>query len=195
MNNRRSEVAKRVWANPKMRERASEARKIAWSDPTKRESMIDGMKRVWSKPELRRQRIATIQRALQNPEVRQRMSEVMRRPEVLERIRRGVKASWTPEWRAAQSRWSIKMWQERLAAVKTANRLPSDWWKKPLVWRFIADTLLSSDEPLSNRKLGLALDATQLVRCPYGPTWAAALGLGSLSKGKSNAATVLIAKV
>jgi|NGEPerStandDraft_6_1074524.scaffolds.fasta_scaffold52019_2 hypothetical protein len=212
MNNRRSEVAKRVWANPKMRERASEARKIAWSDPTKRESMIDGMKRVWSKPELRRQRIATIQRALQNPEVRQRateamkrtlrkpevrqrMSEVMRRPEVLERIRRGVKASWTPEWRAAQSRWSKKMWQERLAAVKTANRLPSDWWKKPLVWRFIADTLLSSDEPLSNRKLGLALDATQLVRCPYGPTWAAALGLGSLSKGKSNAATVLIAKV
>jgi hypothetical protein len=209
---RRSEAMKRAWADPERRQARIEAINRAWADPKVRHSRIEAMKRTWADPERRQPRIETIQRSLtrpevrarsaeamkrtlRKPEVRQRMSEVMRRPEVLERIRRGVKASWTPEWRAAQSRWSKRMWQERLGAIKAANRLPSDWWKKPLIWRFIADTLLSSDEPLSNRKLGLALDATQLVRCPYGPTWAAALGLGSLSKGKSNAATVLIAKV
>jgi hypothetical protein len=184
---RRAALAR--WADQAMRKRMIDAMKRTWSNPKVRPRRIEAMQCALSKPEVRTRSVEAMKRTLRKPEVRQRMSEVIRRPEVLERIRQGVKASWTPEWRAAQSRWSTKMWQERLAATKAANRLPDDWWKKPLIWRFTADILLSSDEPISNRKLGQELDATQLIRCPYADTWEAALS------GKSYAATVLVMKI
>jgi hypothetical protein len=188
---RRAALAR--WADPAMRKRMIEAMKRTWSNPKVRPRRIEAMRHALSNPEVRQRRSEAMKRTLRKPEVRRRMSEIMRRPEVLERIRQGVKASWTPEWRAAQSRWSTSMWQERLAAIKAANRRPGDWREKPLPWRVIADILILRDDPMSNRELGHALDTTQLIGCKYARTWTAALS--SDTKTRSNTAAALVAKV
>jgi|SRR5271165_1345902 len=181
------------WADPEMRQRMIEGMKRAWSNPELRPHKIEVMQRTFTKPEVRTRRIEGRKRALRKPEVRQHLSEVMHRPEVLERIRQGVKASWTPERRAAQSRSSKKIWENRKAALKAAGQWPADWWKKPLKWRIIGDVLLSRDGCMSNQELGKALDTAQLIQCPYGNTWAAALS--SDATAKSDAATALVTKI
>jgi hypothetical protein len=186
-------VSRRARKSVETRQRMSEAAKSAWADPEIRQHRIEANRRAWADPEVRPRRIAAMQRGATAAEVRHRRTDSLRQPQVRQRMSESVRAAWTPERRAAQSRWSTKMWQERLAGIKAANWLPDDWWKKPLIWRFIADILLSGDEPMSNRKLGEALDATQLIRCPYGHTWAAALS--AHANAKSYAATVLVMKV
>ena len=56
-------------------------------------------------------------------------------------------------------------------SVKMAALRPANWWDWPLDWRIVGDALLSTDNYMSNQELGKRLDASRLVKCPYGPSW------------------------
>jgi len=194
---RKSEAAERAWADPEVRQRMRDGQKRGWGNPEIRQRRIEGLRRAWANPEISQRRIDGMRRAAAAPEERQRKSERMKRavadPGVRQRIREGLKASWTPELRAAKSRLFRKLWDERKAALQAAGRRPVDWWKKPIKWRIIGDVLLSRDGCMSNQELGKALDTAQLIQCPYGNTWAAALS--SDATAKSDAATALVTKI
>jgi hypothetical protein len=52
---------------------------------------------------------------------------------------------------------------------------PVDWNKKPLAWRVIGGILLSQPDYMKNEELGRQLDASSIIKCPYGATWAEAM--------------------
>jgi hypothetical protein len=134
------------------------------NDPEVRQRWSEAGKRTWADPEIRQRRNEGRKRALSKPEVQRRLSD-------------GLKASWTPERRAAMGIRAAKMWKDSEAALKEAGWRPSDWWKKPALWRLVALFLLSRDVSVSNQEVGKALDAAKLIPCPrsYGDTWRAAL--------------------
>src|SRR5664280_3719109 len=138
------------------------------------------MKRAWEDPTNRQHRIEAMQRARAAPGVQQRMIERQ-------------KAAWTPQRRVTRSTLSIRLWNERKAALQAARRWPADWWDRPLMWRIIGDILLSRDGSMSNRELAKILDKAQIIEGPDGGTWAAALSSDVMVK--SNAATALVTRV
>lgn len=77
--------------------------------------------------------------------------------------------------------------QRRAAAWR-----PPTWYSKPLEWRIIGTELLSCGY-MSNKDLGTRLDASRIIRCPYGPSWEDALS--SDKKKQSRAAFNLISDI
>jgi hypothetical protein len=59
--------------------------------------------------------------------------------------------------------------------VALAKRRPRDWWARRIDWRIIADVLLSSEGYMPNEELAQILDASRILKCPYGVTWKSAL--------------------
>ncbi len=51
-----------------------------------------------------------------------------------------------------------------------ASQRPADWLEKPTDWRVIGTELLSKGS-MSNKQLAARLDASRIVKCPYGDTW------------------------
>ena len=199
---RKSEASKRSWADAEVHQRRSAAIKRALAKPEVHQRRIEANERALAKPVVRQHRREATQRLWADPHMRERWSEASKRawadPKVRQRRIEGQKASWTAERRIAQSRRSIRLWEERNAAIKAANRHPRDWREKPFSkWRFIAtfvaNVLLSRDGPVSNRELGEILDKAKVLTCPGGGTWSAALS--SDVKIKSNRATRLVAWV
>ena len=65
--------------------------------------------------------------------------------------------------------------REKQAKIRQRARLhPADWMEKPTDWRVIGTELLSS-EHMSNKQLAARLDASRIVKCPYGDTWTASV--------------------
>ena len=194
---RRSEALKRAFAKPDVRQRRIDGLKRAFAKPEVRQCKSDATKRTWEDPELRQRKSVAMKRAWADPTKRQRRIEAMQRaraaPGVQQRMIERQKAAWTPQRRVTRSTLSIRLWNERKAALQASRRWPADWWDRPLMWRIIGDILLSRDGSMSNRELGKILDKAQIIKCPHGDTWAAALSSNAMAK--SNAAKVLVAKV
>jgi hypothetical protein len=191
---RKGEATKRTWANPEVRRRRSDGIKRAWDAPGARQRRREAMKRAFAKPESRQSRSAATKRLWADPSRRKRWSEARKRswtnPKARQRRIASQKASWTPERRARQGEWSTKLWNERRAALNVASLRPADWKSKRLLVRIIANYLLF-DGPVSNRELGKILDKAEIIPCPSGGTWSAALS--SAVKTKSTA-KALVAK-
>ena len=194
---RRSESIKRAWADPEVRQRISDGIKRSSANPEVRQRISDGLKRALAHPEVRQRRSETAKRSLADPHVRKRISDGVKRawanPQVRQRMRECAKASWTTERRVALGNRARKFWDERKSALQAASRWPLDWWDRPIMWRIIGDLILSCNGSISNRELGKALDAAQLIECPYSDTWCTALS--SNARAKSNAATALVGKI
>ena len=54
---------------------------------------------------------------------------------------------------------------------------PDDWKDKPISWRIIGTELLSEDGYISNEKIAIRLDKSDILRCPYASTWSLAVEL------------------
>jgi len=193
----KSDATKRTWEDPELRQRKSVAMKRAWADPNRHQRWCKAIKRALAKPEVRQRKSDALKRAWADPTKRQRRIEAMQRaraaPGVQQRMIERQKAAWTPQRRVTRSTLSIRLWNECKAALQAGRRWPADWWDRPLMWRIIGDILLSRDGSMSNRELGKILDKAQIIKCPHGDTWAAALSSNAMAK--SNAAKVLVAKV
>lgn len=189
---RKSEATKRTWANPEVRRRRSEGIKRALANPEVRQRRNEALKRALAKPEIRQSRSAATKRLWADPSRRKRWIEARKRswtnPEARQRWIASQKASWTMERRARQGKWSTKLWNERRAALKVASLRPADWKSKRLLVRVIANYLLF-DGPVSNRELGKILDRAEIIPCPGGCTWSAALS--SALKTKSTAKAIV----
>lgn len=68
--------------------------------------------------------------------------------------------------------------QQKISRARRKARTwrPADWLDRPIEWRIIGTELLSRHEYVSNQELAKILDAAEMIKCRYGPTWFAAIG-------------------
>lgn len=147
----------RAAADPETRKRKSESMKLALAEPEMRERMGKARKREWADPVIRERRLEAVRKSNADPKRRKKMGK-------------GVKAVWasyTPAQRAAR----VEAMQTALNSLRSRGNRPHDWAEKPIAWRIIGGELLSRDGYMSNEELGLHLDASSILKCPYAAEW------------------------
>ncbi len=174
---RKSQTMKRIWADPNERRRRGKAISRGLLRPDVRTANSERNKRRWADQEMRKQASESMKRTHADPEMRKRISEGTRKalsdPAVRERIGMASKRAWAkdPTRRQRHGELTRRMWEEHRS--KLAAALPTDWRDKSPLWWIIGIELLSQDY-MSNSELAGRLDASNILKCPYGQsggTW------------------------
>jgi hypothetical protein len=127
---KRSEIAKRIWANPELRAKKSEAQKKAFSSPEYKAKRSEISKKIWSNPETR----AKLEKAAQNrsPEWREKQAKRKRdNPEQIAKLVKGMKIYWSnTENKMRQSEIVKKRFsnpEERIKLSKIMKEISCDY--------------------------------------------------------------------
>src|ERR1039457_2145931 len=121
-------------SRPEAQQRKSEGAKKAWADPESRARHLAGLERAWENPETAKRMSEAIKRSYATPEARKRKSEATKRqwedPEVRARRSEAIKAGWSdPELRRRKGAAVRRHWADpeaRKRMVETLTRTCSD---------------------------------------------------------------------
>ena len=149
-------------AKPGVREKTNEAIRKAAADPTKGQTRSKSLQKFYADhPEAKERLVAHGQRNRENPVILGLMIKSLQKnaanPEVQKLMIEGRKRWWAdhPKEREQRGKDIKAGWAKRNAKLAEAWR-PSDWSKKPIIWRIIATELLG-EPALRNKILGKKL--------------------------------------
>lgn len=167
--------SKNALNTPEGKRAISDGTKLGLSKPEARAKISQSSKRAWDGNTVRRDRASEVAKNIfSDPDVVQRRIEGHAKLETRRKIGAATKRSFrdNPERGRKVSDRKKQWWAEQKKLIET--RRPPDWWDKSTDYRIIATELLAG-ESTTNKELAKRLDGSRILKCPYAPTWSAAL--------------------